>query len=58
MSGIRDGGVLDDCDFKLLASGKEGEVKSLHFLDAYLIVDNGNGFELVMHGTSTIQNVG
>ena len=42
MSGIRDGGVLDDCDSKLLARGKDGEVKSLRFLGAYLIVDNGH----------------
>ena len=41
VSGIRDGSVLNDCDFKLLARGKDGEVKSLRFLGAYLIVDNG-----------------
>jgi hypothetical protein len=41
VSGIRDGSVLNDCDFELLARGKDGEVKSLHFLGAYLIVDNG-----------------
>ena len=43
MSGICDNSVLDDCDFELLAHGKEdGEVKSLRFLGAYLIVDNGH----------------
>ncbi len=41
MSGLRDGSVLDDCDFELLACGKDGKVKSLRFLGAYLIVDNG-----------------
>ena len=41
MSGIRDGSVLDDCYFELLACGKNGKVKSLRFLGAYLIVDNG-----------------
>ena len=41
VSGIRDGSILDDCDFELLARGKDGEVKSLRFLGAYLIVDNG-----------------
>ena len=41
VSGIRDGSVLSDCDFELLARGKDGEVKSLRFLGAYLIVDNG-----------------
>jgi hypothetical protein len=41
VSGICDGSVLDDCDFELLARGKDGEVRSLRFLGAYLIVDNG-----------------
>ena len=41
VSGIRDGSVLDDCDFELLAHGKDGEVRSLRFRGAYLIVDNG-----------------
>ena len=41
VSGIRDGSVLDDCDFELLACGKDGEIKTLRFLGAYLIVDNG-----------------
>ena len=41
VSGIRDGSVLNDCDFELLARGKDGELKSLHFCGAYLIVDNG-----------------
>jgi hypothetical protein len=43
VSGIRDGSVLDDCDFELLACGKDGEIKTLRFLGAYLIVDNGYG---------------
>ena len=41
VSGIRDGCILDDCDFELLACGKDGEVKTLRFLGAYLIVDHG-----------------
>jgi hypothetical protein len=41
VSGIRDGSVLEDCDFELLARGKDGKVKSLCFLGAYLIIDNG-----------------
>ena len=41
VSGIRDGSVLNDCDFELLARCKDGEVKILRFLGAYLIVDNG-----------------
>jgi hypothetical protein len=31
VSGICDGSVLDDCDFELLARGKDGEVKKLRF---------------------------
>jgi len=41
VSGICDGSVLNDCDFELLARGKDGELKSLRFCGAYLIVDNG-----------------
>ncbi len=41
VSGIHDGSVLDNCDFELLARGKDGEVKKLRFSGAYLIVDNG-----------------
>ena len=41
VSGICDGSVLDNCDFELLARGKDGEVKKLCFSGAYLIVDNG-----------------
>jgi hypothetical protein len=41
VSGIHDGCILDDCKFELLACGKDGEVKTLSFLGAYLIVDNG-----------------
>ena len=41
VSCILDGSVLKDCDFEVLACGKDGEVKSLHFLGVYLIVDNG-----------------
>ena len=41
VSGIRDGSVLDDCNVKLLARSKNGEVKLLRFCGAYLIVDNG-----------------
>ena len=41
MSGIHDGSVLNDCNFELLACGKDGVVKTLRFRGAYLIVDNG-----------------
>ncbi len=41
VSGIRDGAVLDDVNFELLAHDKDGKVKKLHFSGAYLIVDNG-----------------
>ena len=29
VSGIRDGSVLDDCDFDLLARGKDGGIKKI-----------------------------
>ncbi len=41
ISGICDGTVLDDVNFKLLACDMDGKVKKLHFSGAYLIVDNG-----------------
>jgi hypothetical protein len=41
VSGIRDGTVLDDINFKLLSRDKDGKVKTLHFSGAYLIMDNG-----------------
>jgi hypothetical protein len=41
VSGIRDGTVLDDADFGLLAHDKDGNVTKLCFSGAYLIVDNG-----------------
>jgi hypothetical protein len=41
VSGIRDGTVLDDLNFELLACDKDGKVIKLHFSGAYLIVDNG-----------------
>ncbi len=41
VSGIRDGTVLDDVNFELLACNKDGKVKQLRFNGAYLIVDNG-----------------
>ncbi len=41
ISGIRDGSVLDDINFELLACDKDGKVKKNCFSGAYLIVDNG-----------------
>ena len=41
VSEIRDGSVLDDVNFELLACNKDGKVKNLRFSGAYLIVDNG-----------------
>ncbi len=41
VSEIRDGTVLDDINFELLARDKVGKVKKLHFSGAYLIVDHG-----------------
>ncbi len=42
LSGIRDGTVLDDVNFELLARNKDGKVKKLRFSGTYLIVDNGH----------------
>ena len=41
VSGIRDGIILEDSNFELLAYNKAGHIKKLQFSGAYLIVDNG-----------------
>ena len=41
IAGIRDGRVLDDVCFNLLAHDKKGHIKELRFSGAYVIVDNG-----------------
>jgi hypothetical protein len=40
-AGIRDGRVLDNVSFELLALDKKGRIKKLRFSGAYVIVDNG-----------------
>jgi hypothetical protein len=40
-AGIRDGRVLDNVSFELLALDKKGSIKKLRFSGAYVIVDNG-----------------
>ncbi len=41
VSGIRDGSMLDNVSFELLAHDKLGSLKMLRFTGVYLIVDNG-----------------
>jgi hypothetical protein len=41
IAGIRDGRVLDDVCFNLLAHDKKGHIKELRFSGVYVIVDNG-----------------
>jgi hypothetical protein len=41
VSGIRDGSILKNVNFELLAYGKAGHIKKLQFSGAYLVVDNG-----------------
>ena len=41
VTGIRNGSILENVNFELLAYNKAGRIKKLQFSGAYLIVDNG-----------------